>query len=114
MKPAVGTQYFTFWQTGLAGPFTYNGGDNYCFQSFIIGDVDRLLLAKDGFDFMFKNMWTLDESRNFAEQIHEVFADELVDAALLSASDWYVTECLLALKECAPLIRKVVGGPRGS
>lgn len=106
MKPEVGTQYFTFWQTGLAGPFTYNGGDNYMFSDFIIGDVDKLLLAKEGFDYMFKNVWTLDESRNFAEQIPEVFADELVDSALANTEDEHVIEILTALKECADLIRR--------
>ena len=114
MKPEVGTQYFTFWQTGLAGPFTYKGGDNYVFKDFILGDVDRLLLAKEGFDYMFKNVWTLDESRDFAGQIPEIFTDELVDSALADTSDPHVIEILTALKECAPNIRKAVGEVRGS
>ena len=110
MKPKIGTQYFIFWQTGLAGPFTYEGGDDYMFRDFIVGDVGKLLLAKEGINYMFKHGWQLDEKRDFAGQIPEIFAVERIDAELAKTNDEHVKMMLTVLKECVPLINAASGG----
>ena len=98
MKPEVGTQYFIFWQTGLNGPFTYNGGDNYMFCDFITGDMRELLLAQKGFDYMFER-YTLDESRDFAGQIQDIVSDGAIDAQLAETDDDQVVQALEAVRK---------------
>lgn len=98
MKPKVGTQYFTFWRDGLAGPFTFEGGDNYCFQSFITGDVRELLLAQKGFTYMFER-WTFDSNRGeFAQQIPDIVAHDFINAEIAKTDNADVVQCLEALK----------------
>lgn len=98
MKPEVGTQYFIFWQTGLSGPFTYEGGDNYVFQDFITGDVRELLLAQKGFDYMFER-WTFDDKRGeFAQQIKDIVAHDFINAEIAKTDDADVIQALEALK----------------
>jgi len=108
-KIKVGEQYFNWWTTGFVGPFTYKGGDNFAFNSMIRGDIAKLTLAQEGFNYMFDNAWTLDASRDYAGQVHEVFAAEAVDEQIALTNDPHVVEILEALKECTDVLLESLG-----
>jgi len=93
-----GEQYFTWWRTGLAGPFTYEGGDNYCFHSFITGELEEMLVVQKGFDYMFER-WSFNSAHGeFAEQIQDVVAHDFIDAEIAKTTDTDVVQMLETLK----------------
>ena len=110
MKTKIGQLYFTFWQTSIAGPFCYQGGDNYCFSSMIVGELNSLLRAQEAFDYMFER-WTFDSDRGeFADQIADVMSDEAIDreAAKFTTSPKH-SRIFVALKENRSAILRTVG-----
>jgi len=94
----VGEQYFTMWRTGLSGPFTYKGGDNYCFNSFIRGDLEVMLVVQKGFNYMFER-WTFNSAHGeFAEQIKDIVAHDFIDSEIAKTDDKDVIWMLKILK----------------
>ena len=108
-KVKLNEQYYTFKETGLVGPFTYTGGNNYCFSSFIRGDINQIALAKEAFDYLFQ-LWTFDSKRGeFVDQIADIMSDDAIAYAAKDLSATNDIQSLEALRDYRDVILRSVG-----
>lgn len=107
----IGDQYFIFWMTGLSGPHTYTGGDQYNFNVFITGDIAKLTLAQKGFDYIMERAAIDQGHGTFVRQLPNIISIKSIYREIAHAKSQETIDNLTALKDCRDVIlQSILGG----